>query len=81
MSDCPCKAISATGDTSSSLVASSQAGVGSPPKRRAKKQLRGTYCVVSKKSGKAFNCSDSEEKAHRLARALGSRFEVRSKGK
>lgn len=77
--DCPCKALPSKGDTQASLVADT-GGVAGVKLARARrpKQLRGAHCVVSKKSGKAFNCSDSEEKAHRLARALGDRFEVRS---
>lgn len=76
--DCPCKAIPAAGDVNAHLTAGT-AGVGRPARARRPKQLRGAHCVVSKKSGKAFNCSDSKEKAQKLAKALGPRFELRSK--
>lgn len=78
--DCPCKAIPAAGDAKAHISAGT-AGVGAPARARRPKQLRGAHCVVSKKSGKPFNCSDSREKADRLAKALGARFEVRSRGK
>jgi hypothetical protein len=89
VSDCPCRAIPAKGDPKGHVTANALGGVevivredapAPAKKRRAKKTLRGSHCVVSVKSGKVFNCTHSEEAAERLAERLGPRFRVKSRG-
>lgn len=74
--DCPCRAIPAKGDPQGHITAG-VSGVTAPVKKtRRPKVLRGSHCVISKKSGKPFNCTHSREAAEKLQQRLGDRFKV-----
>lgn len=72
MSGCGCKALVARGDPKG--PSAGMAGIGGSRRRASKAK---PYCVVSKKSGRAFGCYAKAATAKKVVRGLGPGFGLR----